>query len=132
MSPTPSFTNPEALGTPLGAYSHVARAGDLVMVAGQVGNRRDGSVPDDYFEQVRLAFTNISNALAAEGLGLENVLKFTTYLTSVDGIPEFYAAREKLFPTLFPTGKFPANTLLVISRLVHPELLIEIEAVAHA
>lgn len=132
MSPAPTFSNPDALGTPLGAYSHVARAGDLVMIAGQVGNSPDGTVPEGYFDQIRLTFTNIANALASEGLGLENVLKFTTYLTSVDGIPEFYAAREKLFPTLFPSGQYPANTLLVINRLVHPELLIEIEAVAHA
>jgi enamine deaminase RidA (YjgF/YER057c/UK114 family) len=44
----------------------------------------------------------------------------------------FYAVRDEIFPTLFPDGKYPANTLLIISRLVKPELFVEIEAIGHA
>ncbi len=132
MSTVPVYTNPDALGTPLGAYSHVARAGDVVLVAGQVGITREGEVPEDLGAQTELAFGNIATALASEGLSLANVLKFTTYLTSADDIPAFFAARERLFPTLFPAGGYPPNTQLVISRLVKPELRIEIEAIAHA
>jgi hypothetical protein len=39
-------------------------------------------------------------------------------------------ARAKVFPRYFPDGAYPPNTLLIVSRLVKPELLIEIEAMA--
>jgi enamine deaminase RidA (YjgF/YER057c/UK114 family) len=45
-------------------------------------------------------------------------------------IEPFYAVRESLFATLYPAGEYPGNTLLVVSRLVRPEFLIEIEAIA--
>jgi enamine deaminase RidA (YjgF/YER057c/UK114 family) len=40
------------------------------------------------------------------------------------------SARAELFPKLFPAGAYPPNTLLVIERLVRPEFLIEVEAIA--
>jgi hypothetical protein len=40
------------------------------------------------------------------------------------------AARAEVFPRHFPDGVYPPNTLLVVSRLVQPELLVEIEAMA--
>lgn len=131
MSPV-TYTVPSTLPAPLGAYSHVARSGDLVLIAGQVGVDSDGKAAEDFEEQVRLTYQNLALALESEGLGLSDVMKFTTYLVSTDDIPAFYAARTKLFPTLFPSGEYPPNTLLVISRLVHEELRIEIEAIAHA
>lgn len=132
MSTSVTRTNPTTLPAPLGAYSHVARAGDVVTIAGQVGMTAGGEVPEDFAEQVRLTFDNLRAALESEGLGLGSVMKFTTYLVSADDIPLFYAAREALFPTLYPAGDYPANTLLVIQRLVRPELRVEIEAIAHA
>ena len=40
------------------------------------------------------------------------------------------AERAKLFPKMFPGGKYPPNTLLMVDRLVKPEFLIEVEAIA--
>ena len=54
-----------------------------------------------------------------------------SYLVSVDLISQFYEVREELFPELYPSGKYPPNTLLVIDRLVKPEFLLEIEAIAY-
>jgi enamine deaminase RidA (YjgF/YER057c/UK114 family) len=134
MSTPVRLSNPESLGTPLGSYSHVARAGDLVIIAGQVGSDASsgGDIPDDLHSQVKNTFDNLAKALESEGLTMANVMKFTTYLTSADDISGFYEARNVLFPDLFPTGEHPANTLLVVSRLVMPELKVEIEAIAHA
>lgn len=129
---TVTYANPATIAPPLGSYSHVSRAGDLVVVAGQVGVASDGVVAEDFEEQVRLTFQNLASALESEGLGLSSVLKFTTYLISSDDITPFYEARNKFFPSLFPSGQFPPNTLLVVSRLVYPELRLEIEALAHA
>lgn len=126
------YNNPSTIGKPLGSYSHVSRVGDLVVVAGQVGADLDGNVAKEFEEQVRLTFRNLQSALESEGLGLSNVLQFTTYLISADDIAPFYEARNKFFPSLYPSGQFPPNTLLVIDRLVYPEIRLEIQAMAHA
>ena len=127
-----TYSNPSTIGKPLGSYSHVSRAGDLVVVAGQVGADPEGKVAEEFAEQVRLTFGNLQSALESEGLGLSNVLQFTTYLISAEDISPFYEARNKFFPSLFPSGQYPPNTLLVIDRLVYPELRVEIQAMAHA
>ena len=126
------YANPPGAPAPLGLYSNVARAGGLVLVAGQVGLREDGSLAgDDLLSQARQVFANIGSILESQGGGLADVLKFTTYLVGPDRIGEFYSAREEIFRTVYPDAAYPANTLLVIDRLVKPEFVIEIEAVAH-
>jgi enamine deaminase RidA (YjgF/YER057c/UK114 family) len=128
----PTYENPSTLAKPLGHYSHVARSGSVVMIAGQVGITTEGKIPEGFADQTKLTFENLSRAMESEGLTLRHVLKFTTYLTHEKFIPDFYAVRDEIFPTLFPDGKYPANTLLIISRLVKPELFVEIEAIGHA
>jgi enamine deaminase RidA (YjgF/YER057c/UK114 family) len=133
MSSGPVLSNPDTLARPLGAYSHVSRAGDTVYIAGQVGVLPDGEMAGpDIASQTRQTYLNLQAALESEGLSLANVAKFTTYLVDQAAISEFYEARNALFPELFPNGKYPPNTLLVIDRLVFPEIKIEIEAVAYA
>jgi enamine deaminase RidA (YjgF/YER057c/UK114 family) len=127
-----TYANPEGVPAPLGLYSNVSRAGGLILVAGQVGVRPDGSLAGDALAaQAQQTFDNIGAILSSQGAAFADVLKFTTYLVSPDLIGEFYAAREEIFRTLYPDAGYPANTLLVVDRLVKPEFLIEIEAVAH-
>ena len=127
-----SYENPAALGEPLGKYSHLSRAGDLVFVAGQIGVRPDGSLAgEDLRSQMHQIFQNLRLALESTGGGLENVMKLTTYVVGESRIGEFYEGREDLYPALYPSGKYPPNTLLVVSGLVRPELLLEIDAVAY-
>jgi enamine deaminase RidA (YjgF/YER057c/UK114 family) len=57
-------------------------------------------------------------------------VRLQTFLTHAEDIPRFMAARGEVFPKYFPDGAYPPNTLLVVSRLVQPELLVEIEAMA--
>ena len=73
---------------------------------------------------------NLGKILEDLGTDFELVVQFTTYITSADFIPAFMAARAAVFPKIFPGGKYPPNTLLVVNRLVKPEFLIEIEAIA--
>ena len=63
-------------------------------------------------------------------MNLGHVTKFTTYVSEPGYIEAFYQAREKLFAELYPAGDHPPNTLLVVTRLVRPEFMVEIEAVA--
>ena len=129
---TGAYENPAALGEPLGKYSHLSRAGDLVIVAGQVGVRADGSLAGlDARSQLRQIFENLRLALESTGGGLASVMKLTTYVVGEPMVAEFFAARDELYPELYPAGKYPPNTLLVISGLVRPELLVEIDAIAY-
>lgn len=131
MHPDVTFANPSAVAAPLGAYSHISRGAGLLHVAGQVGVDAAGElVGGDVTSQARQTYRNLEAILASQDLGMSAVLRFTTYLIDADDIPAFYRVREELFPELFPDGGYPPNTLLVVSRLVKPELRVEIEAVA--
>jgi enamine deaminase RidA (YjgF/YER057c/UK114 family) len=59
-----------------------------------------------------------------------DVIRFQTFLTHASDIEGFMQARHEVFPGHFPGGVYPPNTLLIVSRLVKPELLVEIEAMA--
>lgn len=84
----------------------------------------------DLAAQVDQVFANLGGILKDLGTDFEAVVQFTTYLTKADSIPVWMSARSVLFPKLFPGGKYPPNTLLVIDRLVKPEFLLEVEAIA--
>lgn len=108
-----------------GDYSPVAIADGLVAVAGQFGT--DAADPDG---QVRGAFANVGKALAAAGLGFEDVVKFTTYVVGRETIPHFMATRKEVFAEIYPDGVYPPNTLLVVAGLVEERFVVEIEALA--
>jgi len=75
-------------------------------------------------------FANLGTILKDLGTSFEAVAQFTTYLTRSDSIPTFMAARAQIFARLFADGRYPPNTLLVVDRLVKPEFLLEVEAIA--
>jgi len=124
----------KTLGPTFGMYSHgmIAPGGELVVVAGQVGADRAGKLmgPGDVVAQTRQAFENVRAVLEAAGSGVRQIVRFQTFLTHAADIEGFMQARKELFPRYFPDGVYPPNTLLVVSRLVVPELLVEIEAMA--
>lgn len=124
----------KALGPTLGMYSHgmVAPGGEIVVVAGQVGMDRAGGLigPGDVVAQTKQAFENVRAVLEAAGSAMNRIVRFQTFLTHAADIDGFMQARREVFPRYFPDGVYPPNTLLVVSRLVQPELLVEIEAMA--
>ena len=72
----------------------------------------------------------IEKALQSAGAGWANVVQLTTFLVHSQDIARFYRWREREYPRMFPDGKFPPNTLLVIDRLVQEQFLIEIQTIA--
>ena len=126
--------NPESLGKPLGQYSQITRvkASEYLYIAGQVGANRDGNIvgADDFDAQCGQVFRNIEAALKSQGAGWKNVVQFTTYLVHSQDIPRFMAFRKREFPKLFPDGKYPPNTLLMIDRLVGEPFLVEVQPIA--
>jgi enamine deaminase RidA (YjgF/YER057c/UK114 family) len=131
---TVKINNPPTLANPLGLYSHVSRVRctELVFIAGQVAVDRHGALvgAGDLVGQARQVFANLAEALKSESLVFANVVKFNTYLVGAANIPKFMNARRELFEELYPNGKCPPNTLVVVERLVEKEFLVEIEAVA--
>ena len=118
--------NVDALGKPLGQYSHVARAkaGEMLYIAGMLA-------PGDGFDaQCSGVFSQIEKALQSAGAGWGNVVQFTTYLVHSQDIARFMQWRLREFPRMFPDGKYPPNTLLVIDRLVQEQYLVEVQTVA--
>jgi len=119
--------NVEALGKPLGPYSHLARVSnsrETLYIAGMIAPGQD------FDAQCAGAFRQIGAALEAAGAGWRNVVQFTTYLVHSQDIPKFMAWRQREFPRMFPDGKYPPNTLLVIDRLVQEQFLIEVQTIA--
>ena len=118
--------NVEALGKPLGQYSHVTRVrtAETLYIAGMLA-------PGDGFDaQCSGVFAQIEKALQSAGAGWGNVVQFTTYLVHSQDIPKFMQWRLREFPRMFPDGKYPPNTLLVIDRLVQEQYLVEVQTVA--
>jgi enamine deaminase RidA (YjgF/YER057c/UK114 family) len=121
------FASPDDLPAPNG-YSQVVTvpAGAQVWVSGQVGAEPDGSVPEGVEAQARLAFRNVGRALACAGATWADVFKITVFMTDIGGLATVRAVRDRFVEA----GAAPASTLVEVSALVRPELLIEIEAVA--
>jgi enamine deaminase RidA (YjgF/YER057c/UK114 family) len=118
--------NVDALGKPLGQYSHVTRvkASETLYIAGMLA-------PGESFDaQCSGVFSQIEKALQSAGGGWGNVVQFTTYLVHSQDIPKFMQWRLREFPRMFPDGKYPPNTLLVIDRLVQEQYLVEVQTVA--
>jgi enamine deaminase RidA (YjgF/YER057c/UK114 family) len=120
------ISNVEALGKPLGQYSHMTRvkAAEYLFIAGMLA-------PGDGFDvQCSGVFAQIETALKSAGGGWGNVVQFTTYLVHSQDIPRFMQWRLREFPRMFPDGKYPPNTLLIIDRLVQEQFLVEVQTVA--
>ena len=118
--------NVGALGKPLGQYSHLTRvkASEFLFIAGML------APGGDFDAQCSGVFAQIGEALKSAGAGWANVVQFTTYLVHSQDIARFMAWRQREFPTLFPNGAYPPNTLLIIDRLVQEQFLIEVQTVA--
>jgi enamine deaminase RidA (YjgF/YER057c/UK114 family) len=119
--------NVEALGKPLGQYSHMTRvtgAHETLYIAGMLASG------GDFDTQCSGVFKQIETALKSAGAGWGSIVQFTTYLVHSQDIPKFMAWRLREFPKLFPDGKYPPNTLLIIDRLVGEQYLIEVQTIA--
>lgn len=126
--------NPSALGPPMGQYSHVTRvkANEFLFIAGMLSGDAAGNIvgADDFDAQTTQVFRNVEAALKSAGASWRNVVQFTTFLVHSQDIPKFMAFRLREFPKMFPDGKYPPNTLLMVDRLVQEPFLVEVQTVA--
>ena len=108
-----------------GLWSNCLRHGNHVCIAGLVAVDGDFKVlaVGDPAEQSRIIFRNIRHYLTEAGGGLGDVIRMRVYLQNLErDRPAFLAARREFF-----TGDFPCSTLVEVSALVSPEMLVEID-----
>lgn len=118
--------HPEHFPTPAVPLSHGVRAGDLLFVSGQVATAPDGSVlVGDFEAEVNSAIDNVEAVLRAGGASLADVVKVNAYLSNATlfaPFNEIYARRIGAVP--------PARTTVVVD-FGHPDVRVELEAIAH-
>jgi enamine deaminase RidA (YjgF/YER057c/UK114 family) len=111
---------------PVSHYCHVVRAGPHVWVSGVVGVDGNGNVPDDVVTQFDLAIDVMDQCLKAAGAGAEHVVKVQVFLTDITERPTINPRRIAYFG-----DHRPASTLVEVSALVDPRLMVEIECQAY-
>jgi enamine deaminase RidA (YjgF/YER057c/UK114 family) len=103
----------------------------VLICAGQASTNEDGSTAHagDMAAQMNKCLDNLETVLRDAGMTLENVVRLNYYTTDVDG---WLASASQWGHRLAEAGCRPASTLLGVTRLAFPELVVEIEATAVA
>lgn len=122
--------NPVTVHSPVASYIHqieVTGSRRWLVLSGQVGQRPDGTVPEDPVEQINIALANVSSNLEAARMRLEDVVKLTIYLVGDIDIQR----RREAVDTWLADHK-PCMTLLFVTALAAPQYRVEIDAWACA
>ncbi|MDP6426976.1 MAG: RidA family protein [Alphaproteobacteria bacterium] len=125
------FHNPQQIAGPFGHYEHgveTALPGRLLHVSGQTGVAADGAVPEGFAAQTELVWRNIRAVLAAAGMTPQDIVKTNSYILDRDDVPVLAEMRKRYLGE----DHRAASTTLVVSGLVRPEWLVEIDAIALA
>ena len=125
MAKRTRITSPKVAEPPPQRWSNCIRVGDTVWVAGMTARVGDKVQGADEYEQSKTIFTKIKDLVEAAGGKMNDVVKVTVFVTNIVNNTGVWKARAEFF-----TGDFPTSTLVEISALAAPELLVEIEAVA--
>jgi enamine deaminase RidA (YjgF/YER057c/UK114 family) len=110
-------------------YSHVVvvEAQSLIFVSGQLARDKSGQIvgPGDMRAQIMQVGQNLSAALEAAGASLSDLVKTTTFVTDIDEFFRHVDVRHDILGV-----SLPASTTIEVRRLSHPDLMVEIEAIA--
>jgi len=109
----------------------VTGATRTLYLSGQTANGPDGAAmhPGDIVNQFKLAWSNLKDALKEADMGPENIVRLNFFVTDVD---EFMRLAAQLIPVYASDGCKPAATLVGVTRLFDPTIMVELEAIAMA
>ena len=121
-------TSPAAPEPPPERWSNCLLVNGIAYVSGMVARGDDAKALADMDEyaQAKVIFGKIKGLLEAAGGSMADVVKIIVYVTNIKNNVKVWAARREFF-----TGNFPASTLVEVRALASPEILVEIEAIAH-
>ena len=128
----------EGKATPRGAYPHVKRVGDFIFISGTSSRLADntfagvhqvdemGSMRLDVKEQTRAVLENIKDFLATEGATMADVVDVTSFLVNMND----FAGYNEVYAEFFDKATGPTRTTVAVHQLPHPNLVVEIKAMA--
>jgi 2-aminomuconate deaminase len=127
----------EGKAKPRGKYPHLKRAGDFLLVSGTSARRADNTIAGadldelgttrlDIRAQTRAVIENVRDILRSAGAQLEDVVEITTYLVNMND----FSGYNEVYGEYFGYDG-PARTTVAVHQLPHPQLLIEIRAMAY-
>ena len=119
----------EKLSRPLGIYSQAVKAegNRLLFISGMTARDKDGNIvgEGDLKVQTRQVLENIKAVLEKVGATFDQIVKVTVFVTDMSRFKEIHEIRAQYFKK-----DYPASSMVQVSRLVSPDMMIEIEAIA--
>jgi reactive intermediate/imine deaminase len=122
--------NAPELGAPVGVFVQARRVkaeGHVIYVSGLTSRGPDNRIVGvgDIRAQTRQVLENLKTILATANATLDDVVRVVVYIRDMNHFKDIHEVRQQYF-----TNRRPASTMVEVSRLVHPDMLIEIEATA--
>lgn len=113
---------------PAGLWSNCIAVGQVVYLAGltafDIGQMK--ATAEGEYAQARAIFQQMQELVSAAGGAMDDIVKLTIFVTDISKNTEVWRARQEFF-----TGDFPVCALVEVKALARPELLVEIEGIAH-
>lgn len=125
MATKQRISSPHVAEPPPETWSNCLVIGDHVFISGMTA--RSGTEiagGDSMYAQARAVFAKIKHLMGAAGGKMDDIVKVTIFVTDIKRREEVWQARREVF-----SGDFPCSTLVEVSALAAPELLVEIEAI---
>ena len=108
---------------PIIGYSRLVKVGGHIFISGTTGSGSDGKVTGDAYAQTKQAIKNIEAALKQAGAGLKDIVRTRIYCTDISQWESIGKAHGEFFSEIRP-----ATAMVEVSKLIAPEMIIEIEA----
>lgn len=112
---------------PPGSYTACKKVGNMVFISGTVA--WDANLKplggNDAYEQSKIVLGYIKKLIEAAGGCMDDITRITVFVTDIRHQPAFWRARKEFF-----SGDFPCSTLVQVTSLFLPELLVEVEGTA--